>query len=98
VLKGYSTFFGNRLILQLPQSYRLRIHSADFLIFRRISVTSFWSHTMEVNGTRNYLVKPLLFFSKDILGFLMTTQSQDFGLMSHPKDGALWQYGVPITH
>jgi len=28
-------------------------------------------------------------FSKDILGFLMTTESQDLGLMSHPKDG-LW--------
>ncbi len=26
-------------------------------------------------------------FSKDILGFLMTTESQDFGLTSHPKDG-----------
>ncbi len=25
-------------------------------------------------------------FSKDILGFLMTTESQDLGLMSHPKD------------
>ncbi len=28
---------------------------------------------------------PLL-FSKDILGFLMTTESQDLGLTSHPKD------------
>ncbi len=27
-------------------------------------------------------------FSKDILGFLMTTESQDLGLTSHPKDGA----------
>ncbi len=24
-------------------------------------------------------------FSEDILGFLMTTESQDLGLMSHPK-------------
>ncbi len=31
-------------------------------------------------------------FSKDILGFLMTTESQDLGLMSHPKDGACWPY------
>jgi len=42
--KGYSTFFGNRLILQLPQSetgefHHFRKHSADFLIIRRISVT-----------------------------------------------------------
>ncbi len=27
-------------------------------------------------------------FSKDILGFLMTTESQDLDLTSHPKDGA----------
>ncbi len=27
-------------------------------------------------------------FLKDILGFLMTTESQDLGLTSHPKDGA----------
>ncbi len=27
-------------------------------------------------------------FSKDILGFLMTTESQDLSLTSHPKDGA----------
>ncbi len=31
---------------------------------------------------------PPLLFSKDILGFLMTTESQDLGLKSHPKDGA----------
>ncbi len=41
-------------------------------------------------------VTPLL-FSKDILGFLMTTESQDLGLTSHPKDGACWQYRVPVT-
>ena len=28
-------------------------------------------------------------FSKDILEFLMTTESQDLGLTSNPKDGAL---------
>ncbi len=32
-------------------------------------------------------VTPLL-FSKDILVFLMTTESQVLGLTSHPKDGA----------
>ncbi len=31
-------------------------------------------------------VTPPLFL-KDILGFLMTTESQDLGLTSHPKDG-----------
>ncbi len=33
-------------------------------------------------------VTHLLFFSKEILGFLMTTESQDLSLTSHPKDGA----------
>ncbi len=41
-------------------------------------------------------VTPLL-FSKDIPGFLMTTESQDLGLTSHLKDGACWQYSVPVT-
>ncbi len=36
-------------------------------------------------------VRPLL-FSKDILGFFMTTESQDLGLTSHLKDGAFWQF------
>ncbi len=40
-----------------------------------------------VRGQWANLATPLL-FSKDILGFLMTTESQDFGLTSHPKDGA----------
>ncbi len=38
-----------------------------------------------------------LLFSKDILGFLKTTESQDLGLTSHPKDGAFSQYSVTIT-
>ncbi len=33
-------------------------------------------------------VTPLLFFSKDIMGILMTTESQDRFLKSHPTDGA----------
>ncbi len=27
-------------------------------------------------------------FKRSAMGFLMTTESQDLGLMSHPKDGA----------
>ncbi len=38
--------------------------------------------------------RPLLFL-KDILGFLMTTESQDFGLTSHPKDGAFYSIVSP---
>ncbi len=29
-------------------------------------------------------------FPKDIMGFLMTTESQDLSLTSHPKDGAFY--------
>ncbi len=32
-------------------------------------------------------VTPLLFM-RSAMGFLMTTESQDLGLTSHPKDGA----------
>ncbi len=35
-------------------------------------------------------------FSKDILGFLMTTESQDLSSMSHPNEGALYS-SVPVT-
>ncbi len=44
-------------------------------------------------GTR---VTPLL-FTRSAMVFLMTTESQDLGLTSHPKDGACCQYSVPVT-
>ncbi len=34
-------------------------------------------------------VTPLL-FTMSVMGFLMTTESQDLGLTSHPKDGAFY--------
>ncbi len=34
-------------------------------------------------------------FSKDILEFLMTTESQDLGLTSHSKDGAFYSIVSP---
>ncbi len=40
-------------------------------------------------------VTPLL-FTRSAMGFLMTTEGQDFGLMSHPKDGA-FSHSVPVT-
>ncbi len=54
-----------------------------------------WS---EANGTfaQDDEVTPLL-FSKDLLGFLMTPESQDLGLQSHPKDGAFLQYSDPVV-
>ncbi len=36
-------------------------------------------------------------FPKDILGFLITTESQDLGLASHPKDGAFYSIVSPVT-
>ncbi len=39
-------------------------------------------------------VIPLL-FTRSTMGFLMTTENQDLGLTSHPKDGAFFQYSVP---
>ncbi len=36
-------------------------------------------------------------FTMSVMGFLMTTESQDLGLMSHPKDGALfWWLTISI--
>ncbi len=42
-------------------------------------------------------VTPLLFYEK-CHGILMTTESQDLGLTSHPKDGAFLQYSVPVDY
>ncbi len=46
-------------------------------------------------GHRGYT--PTL-YTLSAMGFLMTTESQDLGLTSHPKDGAFFlQYSVPVT-
>ncbi len=37
-------------------------------------------------------------FSKDILGFLMTTEIQDLGLTSHSKDGAFYSTVSPSLY
>ncbi len=42
-------------------------------------------------------VTPLL-FTRSAMGFLVTTESQDLGLTSHPKDGAFWRYSVPVHY
>ncbi len=41
-------------------------------------------------------VTPLL-FTRSAMGFLMTAESQDLGLTSHLKDGACWEYSVPVS-
>ncbi len=43
-----------------------------------------WANLARMLGLHPYS------FSKDILGFLMTTESQDLGLKSHPKDSAFF--------
>ncbi len=43
-----------------------------------------WANLARMPGLHPYS------FSKDILGFLMTTESQDIGLTSHPKDSAFY--------
>ncbi len=39
----------------------------------------------------------LLLFTRSAMGILMTTESQDLGLTSHPKDGVFDSISVPIT-
>ncbi len=51
-----------------------------------------WANLARMPGLHPYS------FSKDIPGFLKTTESQDLGLTSQPKDGAFSQYSVPSLH
>ncbi len=39
-----------------------------------------------------------LLYSKNILGFLMTTENQDLGLTSHPKDGSFTSIESPSLY
>ncbi len=41
-------------------------------------------------------VTPVL-FTRIAMGFLMTTESQDLGLTSHPKDGFFNEFNVFLT-
>ncbi len=45
-----------------------------------------WGNLVRMPGLQPYS------FLKDILGFLMTTESQDLGLTSHPKDEVMLQH------
>ncbi len=48
-----------------------------------------WANLARTSGLHPYS------FSKDILGFLMTTESQDLDLTSHLKDGAFFSIVSP---
>ncbi len=50
---------------------------------------------VEGNLARTPGLHPLL-FTMSVMGFLMTTESQDLGLTSHPKDGAFYSIVSPI--
>ncbi len=51
-----------------------------------------WANLTRMPGLHLYS------FSKDILGFLMTTESQDLSLTSHPKDGAFYSIVSPSLY
>ncbi len=51
-----------------------------------------WGNMARILGLQPYS------FSKDIVGFLMTTESQDLGLTSHPKDGAFYSIVSPSLY
>ncbi len=46
-----------------------------------------WANLANMPGLHPYS------FSMDIMGFFKTTESQDLGLTSHPKDGTFY----PVT-
>ncbi len=54
-------------------------------------VSGQWANLARMSGLYPFSI------SKDILGFLMTTEIQDLGLTSHLKDGTFSQYSDPIT-
>ncbi len=58
------------------------------LVMKPISVWGWlWENLARMPGSHLYS------FTKDILGFLMTTESEDLGLTSHTKDyGLLWTF------
>ncbi len=51
-----------------------------------------WANLARIPGLHPYS------FSKNILGFLMTTESQDLSLRSHPKDGAFYSIVSPSLY
>ncbi len=53
----------------------------------------YWEAMIDKGQWREFVqdtgVTPL-HFTRSAMGFLMTTESQDLGLTSHPKDGAFF--------
>ncbi len=77
--------------LQVERRESHRANQVDGNFWEAMMVRGQWREFCQDTG-----VTPLL-FTRSAMGFLMTTVSQDLGLMSHPKDGAFCQYSVPVT-
>ncbi len=74
------------------ESYRVNQGDGDY--WEAMMVRGQWREIVLDTG-----VTPLL-FTRSPMGFLMTTESQDLGLTSHPKDGNLhisWHENIART-
>ncbi len=87
--KGTSALTTHQLQLERRESHRANRVDGDY--YEAMIDKGQWWEFGQDNG-----VTPLL-FTRCAMGFLMTTESQDLGLTSHPKDDAFWQYSVPVT-
>ncbi len=87
--KGASALTTHQLQVERRESHRANRVDGDY--YEAMIDKGQWWEIGQDTG-----VTPLL-FTRSAMGFLMTTESQDLGLTSHPKDGAFWQYSVPVT-
>ncbi len=87
--KGACTLTTHQLQVERRESHRANRVDGDY--YEAMIDKGQWWEIGQDTG-----VTPLL-FTRSAMGFLMTTESQDLGLTSHPKDGAFWQYSVPVT-
>ncbi len=57
----------------------------------------YWEAMIDKGHWWKFIYFTPLHFTRSVMGFLMITESQDLGLTSHLKDGAFWQFSVPVT-
>ncbi len=86
---GASALTTHQLQMERKESHRANQVDGDY--YEAMIDKGQWREFGQDTG-----VTPLL-FTRSAMGFLMTTESQDLGLTPHPKDGACWQYSIPIT-
>ncbi len=68
------------------QVYALTTHQLQVERRERHRANQVDGHLTRASGGNLARTPPL--FMRSAVGFIMTTESQDLGLMSHPKDGA----------